>query len=119
MTPEDKAEKKQAPESFWITEFLNQFGVWQVFHAFRNKDKAVLDAGVKGRVIHLVEHSALVASQSEAEMWKGRCGKLVGTCESLIDGKDWNEYDDGGGEICRKAIEILNEARAALKLEGE
>lgn len=49
MTPDNK------PRDIFVTEFKNQFEVYQLFHAFRNKKKAEIDAGVSGRVIHCRE----------------------------------------------------------------
>lgn len=46
-------------EIIYVTEFKNQFDEWQLLHATRSKEKAHKDAGASGRVIEVVEKSAL------------------------------------------------------------
>ena len=57
-------------EVIYVTEFKNQFDEWQLFHATRSKEKAYIDAGRSGRVIELVEKSALDEAQKEIEALK-------------------------------------------------
>jgi len=48
----------EKPRELFVTEFKNQFDIWQPLHATNSKEKAYKDAGVSGRVLHLIERSA-------------------------------------------------------------
>ena len=78
----------------YVTEFKNQFDVYQLLHATRSKEKAYIDAGNSGRVIECIEHAAIEAKDAEieelkkavtndsgADWWKKLCGER----EKVID----------------------------------
>lgn len=54
-------------EIIYVTEFKNQFDAWQLLHATRQKEKAHNDAGASGRVIEVVEKTALDEANAEVE----------------------------------------------------
>lgn len=72
-------------EIIYVTEFKNQFDEWHLLHATRSKEKAYIDAGRSGRVIELVEKSALDEARKEIERKK----------QTLIERYDIiNEYEE-------------------------
>lgn len=81
MTPIDEAEKKKAPREFWLDETTFRFGREISSDPGEHTTTCFITrippGGLTEHAIHVVEHSALVASQSEAKMWRQRCKKLV------------------------------------------
>ena len=61
----------EAVPLIFVTEFKNQFDAWQVFHAYRNPEKAHAGAGMSGRIIKCIEYSAYEKLQARLLEFEG------------------------------------------------
>ncbi|HEY9705653.1 MAG TPA: hypothetical protein V6C58_24655 [Allocoleopsis sp.] len=69
----------------FVTEFKNQFDVWQPLHATNSKEKAYLDAGKSGKVIHVIDYHSYEALKVENEKLKSQLATLKEASEGLVD----------------------------------
>ena len=99
MTP--KTEKPKHRE-FFITEFPNQFEVWQPLHATANKEKANNDAGRTGRVVHVIDYQAVTELERRLNLANSNYDSIYKAC---------NEWE----QSCYRYVKLNNELEQKIK----